>query len=390
MTQCRDHTLAFVIEKPMQVYSPIIEALRFKLDVTAAVYYYGSASQHRRSIDPETGIRTIWDLNAVKTREPGEYVENSVIGALRFAWRLHRGRKPAAIILQGTRGRFCRTLIAAGSVLGLVILVRYDAVLNSDDGLVAKILRKVTLPVVFLQVKKLGYTGAETKLYLLEHGARESQLVEFPYVIDNLWWSAEIKKWREIRDEERLKVHAQPSTMVFLVVAKLISREGASDAVRAFIGSAASLDDAKLIVVGDGEQRDAIKALVPSVFADKVFFLGYVEYKRLPLYFAVADCYVHAAHCEVWGVSVQEAMVAGLPIIASDRVGSATELIRHGENGYRFKAGEIEELSVLFAAACSNPDRMKAFGRKNMILVDELSPINVARRLKAVLLKTAS
>jgi len=58
---------------------------------------------------------------------------------------------------------------------------------------------------------------------------------------------------------------------------------------------------------------------------------------------------------ETWGLALNEAMACGRPVIASDRVGGARDLIVHGANGWTFESGNLEQLGavVTIASGCS-------------------------------------
>jgi len=73
-------------------------------------------------------------------------------------------------------------------------------------------------------------------------------------------------------------------------------------------------------------------------------FTGYVQYTELPKYYAISDIYVHCSNNEPWGVSVQEALSCNVPVVASDRVGSAYDLIVSKKNGFIYLTGNIEDL----------------------------------------------
>ncbi len=66
----------------------------------------------------------------------------------------------------------------------------------------------------------------------------------------------------------------------------------------------------------------------------------------MPVIYQLCDVFIlpSAGPGETWGLSINEAMAAGKAIIASDRCGGAADLICEGENGYIFKAGDVEDL----------------------------------------------
>ncbi len=73
-----------------------------------------------------------------------------------------------------------------------------------------------------------------------------------------------------------------------------------------------------------------------------------------------ADLFVHPVREERWGVSVAEALACGLPVVASDRVGAAHDLVVPGENGVLYSAGGAALSSAIEVALGLDRDRVAA------------------------------
>ncbi len=108
--------------------------------------------------------------------------------------------------------------------------------------------------------------------------------------------------------------------------------------LRCFAGTAHALDRARLLVVGDGSERESLEELSRSLgIASKIHFTGMVPYADLPGYLAACNAFVTASVTEVHPLSVIEAMAAGLPVlgIRSPGVGDTIE-----DNQTGFLSGE--------------------------------------------------
>ena len=73
--------------------------------------------------------------------------------------------------------------------------------------------------------------------------------------------------------------------------------------------------------------------------------------------YAAADVFALLSLHEPWGVVVNEAAASGLPLILSDRVGAARDLLRDGENGFLVPSGD----ATAAAAALGGSSKMRAF-----------------------------
>ncbi len=101
-----------------------------------------------------------------------------------------------------------------------------------------------------------------------------------------------------------------------------------------------------LVLLGDGPQKDSLMRQVATLgLNDFVHFPGFRQYQELPTYYWGAGAFVHASTVEQWGLVINEAMAAGLPVIASNRCGSVTDLVVDGETGFVFEPLDKRELT---------------------------------------------
>ena len=101
-------------------------------------------------------------------------------------------------------------------------------------------------------------------------------------------------------------------------------------------------DRAALVFIGDGPLRPSLEAAAPR---DGVHFVGFVNQADLPRHYAMCDVLALPSVFEPRGLVVNEAMACGLPVVASDRIGAVGDLVRDGENGLVFPAGDAAALA---------------------------------------------
>jgi glycosyltransferase involved in cell wall biosynthesis len=92
-----------------------------------------------------------------------------------------------------------------------------------------------------------------------------------------------------------------------------------------------------------------------------VRILGFRNQSELPEIYGASDVFVQASEREPWGMVVNEAMACGMAVCASDRVGSAYDLVK--DNGALFPVGDIDRLAAIFSrwvAKREEIERMKA------------------------------
>jgi phosphatidyl-myo-inositol alpha-mannosyltransferase len=164
--------------------------------------------------------------------------------------------------------------------------------------------------------------------------------------------------------------NAEPSSLgdgrKLLFVGRLDRRKGFPVAVEAFGRLAEDRPDLRLVVAGDGPDRDAITSLAPSV-RDRVTMLGTVPHQDLPPIHAACDVYLGCAvGGESFGIVLVEALAAGVPVVASDIAGYS-EVIREGEDGLLVPARNASALAAGVTRVLDDPmlaERLRKGGRR--------------------------
>ncbi|MFW5857316.1 MAG: glycosyltransferase family 4 protein [Planctomycetota bacterium] len=140
---------------------------------------------------------------------------------------------------------------------------------------------------------------------------------------------------------------------VLLYVGRFIDIKRVDLLLDAYAGLRAGGTDAVLALAGGGLREEALRQRVRDESIPDVQFLGFVQPDRLPGLYAAADLLALPSDDEPWAVVVNEAMACGTPVVASDRVGAAADLIVAGETGATFPAGDAAALREALAAGLS-------------------------------------
>lgn len=120
---------------------------------------------------------------------------------------------------------------------------------------------------------------------------------------------------------------------VILFVGRLSQEKRIDRLINAFAGIAARRKDTILVLVGDGRERPALEQLVQRLaIEDRVIFTGRHEGSSLAAWYLIGSLFVLTSEFEPFGAVVNESLLAGMPVLCSDRAG-AKNLIKEGENG---------------------------------------------------------
>jgi len=137
-----------------------------------------------------------------------------------------------------------------------------------------------------------------------------------------------------------------------------------------------------LVICGDGPDRGLLEGVVAERRIEGVEFAGFCQVDALARHYARASCFIHPAMNEAWGLVVNEAMAAGLPVLVSRRCGCAYDLVHEGRNGWTFNPYDIEELAELMLRMSSmSPDKLAAQGSASQQIVARFGPERFAEGL---------
>ncbi|MDT7858013.1 glycosyltransferase [Rubrivirga sp. S365] len=125
-----------------------------------------------------------------------------------------------------------------------------------------------------------------------------------------------------------------------------------------------------LVLVGDGPLRPALERAA----GEGVTFAGFAQIEALPAHYGAAGAYVHPARADQWGLVVNEAMASGLPVLVSSGAGCARDLVREGENGFRFAPDDPGALADLLAHVASDRTDRDAMGQASQSIIASYTP----------------
>lgn len=154
----------------------------------------------------------------------------------------------------------------------------------------------------------------------------------------------------------------------FLCVARFVPEKNLEVLIEAFARyrSRARSKRWDLVLVGYGPLREAVEARAERLgVGASVRVLGKVGYDSLPAVYGLAGAYIQPSRSESWGLAVNEAMAAGLPVLVSNRCGCASDLVAWGENGFTFGAFEVDALAALMDRLASSAELRERFGRNS-------------------------
>ncbi|NER26930.1 MAG: glycosyltransferase family 4 protein [Symploca sp. SIO1C4] len=137
-----------------------------------------------------------------------------------------------------------------------------------------------------------------------------------------------------------------------------------------------------LVLCGDGQLRSDIEKYLSEFSSqDCIHLPGFLQQDELLPYFAHASCFIHASIQEQWGLVVNEAMAAGLPVLISNRCGCFEDLVIEGINGFGFDPENPKQLTDLMLKISSGEIDLNKMGQAALKHIQKFSPDYFAQGL---------
>ena len=167
----------------------------------------------------------------------------------------------------------------------------------------------------------------------------------------------------------------QPGRPVILFASKMQPHKRAGDLLEAFerlASGAATGPEANLIFAGDGEQRASLEARARALGWPSIRFLGFKNQSELPALYDLCDVFVLPSEVEPWGLVLNEVMNAARPVIVSDRVGAAPDLVEERVTGLTFPARDTFALADCLRQMIASPEHRAAMGQRALEKVSRI------------------
>jgi glycosyltransferase involved in cell wall biosynthesis len=187
-------------------------------------------------------------------------------------------------------------------------------------------------------VMSMGEYGDQ---FFLKYGAVPSRIYRVPYTPDyDLYARVDPVRLDQLCRQFGLC----EGRRYVLYSGRLVAAKRVDLLIEAFAAIAGQRPEWDLLIVGDGVLRDNLGQLVPEELRQRVVWTGFLENSELVAAYHAADVLVLPSDFEPWALVIQEAMAAGLAVVASDVVGAARELVEDKVSGRIFPAGDVEAL----------------------------------------------
>jgi glycosyltransferase involved in cell wall biosynthesis len=208
-----------------------------------------------------------------------------------------------------------------------------DTQFSQPKNILKRWIKFIYLNFIFKRKNLYGLAGGTKNHYdlFIKFGMPKSHVYLMPMIVDN-------KKFENLNYQSKIK-----DTFNYIYVGRIIEQKNVKLIIDSFISVSTKFSNSKLIIVGDGELLPCLKKDYNN--NEKIIFTGPKFGNDLVEFYKIGHALVLPSLYEPWGLVVNEALSAGLPVIVSSEVGASHDLVLKANTGFILKNLNRKELS---------------------------------------------
>ena len=301
---------------------------------------------------------------------------------MRIIWTaLARERERTILHLAGWGHPVLLSAMVVAWSLRIPVAVESDTAEGQPDRTWRNIVKKLFYPVLFRLPGRFLPGGNRQARYLASFGVKPERMTIAQMTVDVCAIRQFCATEREpARSAARARWGMSLHEHIVLYIGRLEDEKGLQHLLSAFGRAIAENNDLRLTIAGDGSLRSHIEAIA-SIADRHVSYVGRLAGDDVLRAYLAADLMVLPSLFEPWGLVVNEAMACGLPVIVSDRVGCADDLVRNGETGLVVRAGNEAELASAICRLARDAKTRNHMGSAAETLISNWTLDNEARNI---------
>jgi glycosyltransferase involved in cell wall biosynthesis len=329
-----------------------------------AVFYWDKKTD--TNFDIGFGREVVWDVPLLEgySNDYLSETKQSRIQKLIALWKLIDKNQFDIVWTHGYADLYSIAAIVFAKLKGLKVFVRGESLYFPQDKKSFK--KKCFFKILDQFVDRYLAIGTHNRDFYLKNNVAQDKIFLCHYVVDNNFFRNQYLRAKENSNVLRESLGLVENRPVILYASKFIERKYPIDLLNAYL-QLPSDNRPYLLFIGTGETWDAVVKAADN--NPDIRFLGFKNQSELPDYFALADVLVLPSKRENWGLIVNEAMNADCAIIVSDEVGCGIDLVKHGENGFIYKARDVATLSQYLKELTSDAPRCEQMKLKSAEII---------------------
>lgn len=350
--------LAIVASHPVQYYAPLFRCLAARLNLTVFYAHRATPIDHAGA---GFGVAFDWDIDLLSGYRY-YFLENVAespgldhfagVDTPEIAKRLHSGRFDA-VLLMGWHLKAFHQALWASKWLRIPVLVRGDSQLNTPRAAWKRWAKTITYPSFLRCFDAALVVGKRNRDYWLHYGYPSARIFSSCHCVDNNWFSARASQSSRVSLRTRLGIARD--TKVVLFAGKLVPFKRPLDLVAAAARVRSEGMAVEILVAGTGVLQADMQRLA-SDLSIPLHMLGFRNQTEMPAAYAAADLLALPSDGhETWGLVVNEALACHRPVVISDAIGCAPDMVEYIGDRAIFRMGDICAFTTSLRDVILNP-----------------------------------
>lgn len=358
----------YILSHPIQYQVPLIRYLS-KNKINILVSYRSNISV-KRFYDPGFKKNIKWNVDLVKgynykfLKFIGPNKVDNIFPLTTDIFNILGDKGTNVVWLHGCKNWFNLAIIFLNIFFKKKIFLRDEANhFSRNRNLINKIFNLIFYKLINNFVDVFLAIGKANKNYYIDNNIPINKIVSVPYVVDNDFF----KNKKNLKNNNKIN---------FLFVAKLQYKKGIDLLLEAILNKKNNkefLKYAEFSIIGSGELEKYCKDFIKKNDLKNIRLFNFQNQKQLRSFYNKSDVLIVPSRSEPWGLVINEAMAAGNAIIASDKVGSVTDLVIDNYNGKVFQSGNVEDLEKKINYFIKNPSKINFFKKNSLKKIEQFS-----------------
>ena len=341
--------LAIITTHPIQYYAPFFKMLAASEGLRIKVFY--TLGKQEATFDRGFGRQISWDVPLLEgydhaflkntAQNPGSHHFQGITNP-DLVKEINQWKADAVLVFGWC---YVSHLNALRHYKGKIpVYFRGDSHLLDEQSGFRRNLRRLALKWVYHHIDYAFYVGTANKRYFLEHGLKEEQLIFAPHAIDNQRFADPDGQYARQAEEWRLQLRILKHQVVVLFAGKFEAKKNPLLLLQAAQHFRKS-DRFSFVFAGNGPLEEQLKEEARGMA--NVHFMNFQNQSRMPALYRLGDIFVLPSQGpgETWGLAVNEAMACSCPVLVSDKVGCAADLVMNSRNGFVFSHNNLTDLT---------------------------------------------
>jgi len=370
----KSYRIAALFSHPIQYFAPLFRYIESLPEFDLSVYFCSKQGLEAYN-DLEFGTSIKWDiplLDGYSYQFMPNYGKGKGFFSLfnpQIISEIFHGEFDAIWVHGYARITNWMAFLAARTK-GLPILLRGESNLLRQRPWSVRLGKMLWLRSLLSQVTACLYIGKNNREYWEHYGANRNKLFFMPYVVNNDFFQERAKYHRPDRNRIREEFGIKDERPIILFCGKLVPWKQPLLLLEAYSHVRREFPCA-LLFVGDGVLRSQMEDRIASESINDVYIAGFKNQSEVSKAYTAADILTLPSADEPWGLVINEGMNFGLPVVTTNRVGCAVNLVQQQVNGFVVSHDRVDEFADALESLVSNQKLRLEYGANSLSIIQK-------------------